>query len=370
MSDFPADTLKKWREQGSLRYLTHHLRVTIKGTAKAVTFKQVTRYWDKGWIDGAYPTPKGHRRIRYTDDTVERVAAMVRGAKATNIAIRYRTPTGEINYCGTIIPVKGCTKMEDVYKRARKAGLNKRDATNAAYAPIVRRAPSMTDIVWEYLHALEGTSEKEVAERMNLLSEVPASYLYQARDAEEFRARSRASRERFLSRLEARAGWDGFPRSSAEGEARRQKIRDLLLPLFDHQDRESFLAAYNLATELDRRVLVMDEVLERIMKTKEIAEMDESEKSEYRAQTYRKLQANAAAKPEALLLEIAAVSLKRSEQAPSAAALALALGVSRRALYRTYGKTGIKAALNLVRNDTTATHTSRTDRKKSNQNRV
>ena len=368
MSDFPADTLKKWREQGSLRYLTHHLRVTIKGTPKAVTFKQVTRYWDKGWIEGAYPTPKGHRRIRYTDDTVERVAAMVRGAKATNIAIRYHTT--EIDYGGTRIPVEGCTTMSDVYRRAREAGLNEQDAQNAAYAPICRGVPSMTDIVWEYLHALEGTSEKEVAERMNLLSEVPASYLYQARDAEEFRARSRASRERFLSMLEARAGWDGFPRSSAEGEARRQKIRDLLLPLFDHQDRESFLAAYNLATELDRRVLVMDEVLERIMKTKEIAEMDENEKREYRAQTYRKLQANAAAKPETLLLGIAVLFLKRSEQAPSAAALALALGVSRRALYRTYGKTGIKAALNLVRNDTTATHTSRTDRKKSNRNHV
>ena len=71
MSDYEA-ALRKWRDQGSLRYLARKLGVTPK---------QVTRYSDNGWIDGSYRTPKGHRRIRYADSTVENVALMVRQEK-------------------------------------------------------------------------------------------------------------------------------------------------------------------------------------------------------------------------------------------------------------------------------------------------
>ena len=120
-----------------------------------------------------------------------------------------------------------------------------------------------------------------------------------------------------------------------------RKIRDTLQPLFHQPDRESFLAAYNKAAELDTRI------------------MDDAE-------IFLPVQAKAEEKPGVMLLQIAVLSLKHSQKAPTAAALAQALGISRPALYRTYGKNVIQQTLDSVRNDLRAICTTRSDKKKSN----
>ena len=321
-------TQRLWRDSGSLRYLAHQLDVATK---------QIARYCDNGWIQGSYRTPKGHRRIHYTDDTVKHILAIVKSAKATNKEIRYHIDT--IDYCGTVIPVKGCTKMRDVYRRGRKAGLNDQDAKNAAYEPRgPKPAPHKIELAWEYFLARQGTSQIEVAERRSILSSVPVKYLYEAQDATEFRARSKDAWQRWLS---ANVSPRDSPHFSQEGEEKMRKIRDTLQPLFHQPDRESFLAAYNKAAELDTRI------------------MDDAE-------IFLPVQAKAEEKPGVMLLQIAVLSLKHSQKAPTAAALAQALGISRPALYRTYGKNVIQQTLDSVRNDLRAICTTRSDKKKSN----
>src|SRR6266446_10396966 len=95
---------ERWRRLGLLSYLAGELSVTVK---------QVSRYWDRGWIPNSYRTLGGARRVRYNDDTVEQVRRTVKAAKQTNIQIRYRIP--EICYKGTTVPVKGCNSMDDLY---------------------------------------------------------------------------------------------------------------------------------------------------------------------------------------------------------------------------------------------------------------
>jgi biotin operon repressor len=68
--------------------------------------------------------------------------------------------------------------------------------------------------------------------------------------------------------------------------------------------------------------------------------------------------------PQKMRLQVAAMSLHQSGQAPSAAALALALGISRPALYRAYGVREIREALKLLKNCATAASATRTDRKR------
>jgi hypothetical protein len=328
MSDLSPTTLQKWRDQGSLRYLAHHLGVTAK---------QVTRYWEYVQIDGAYRTSKGHRRIRYSDDTVERVALAVKCSKATNIAIRYHIPPFE--YCGTVIPVKGCTSRQDVYRRARKAGLDERDAWNAANGLLRSGAPPYRYLASELLQMGKGISEKEVDDCMSLYRRVPLRYLGEARDAKDFRARARVVWRKILSELKAKAGWD----SSQEGEARRQEIRNKIRPLLLQPDRDAFFLAYEKGTEVESRIM----------------EYKDDE------QTYRKVEAWAVTEPEIVSLRIAVRSLQHSEQNPTAAALAEALEISRPALYRRYKGPKIQEVLNELRNDPMAASATRTDRKKS-----
>ena len=355
MSDLLSANLKKWRERGDLRYLAHYLKKVIKPkgrytakpkgryTAKQeerYTVKQVQRFFDKDWIPGSYRTPKGHRRIRYTDDTVERVEERVKREKLTNIKIRYHTP--EHTYKGTTIPLKGCNKIEDVEKRARKAGLNRQDAKNAAYQ---LRAPGVAscdlNLVWDYLLVLKGTSQKEVTEKMSILSRVDASYLYEARDAEEFRARSLDAWQRFLFQLEKSAGWDGFPRASQEGQTRRQELRDYLYPFFHQPDRDAFLALYNKESEIDSRIL------------------------DFERPPLREVEAMALKEPKIIRIQMAALSLKQNEQKTTAVNLARSLGISRAALYRTYKAQEIDAALKLVKRCGEADRATPTEGKKS-----
>lgn len=220
MSDSEA-ALRKWRDQGSLRYLACELGVTPK---------QVTRYWDNGWIDCSYRTPKGHRRIRYADSTVEKVALMVRWAKEMNVRTRYHLT--QIDYCGTIIPVKGCNSVHDLYRRARKAGLSERAARNVAYTPDIHAPPS-EQIAWDSLLALNDTYGEEVLETMRVFSPFPLHFLLQASDSEDFRARAKRAWQKIRSFYELRE--ELRPLSSND-----QKARDIFQKLLSQPDLFSF----------------------------------------------------------------------------------------------------------------------------------
>src|SRR5438270_13489919 len=122
-----SDKYERWRRLGLLKYLATKLGRSVK---------QVTRYWDRNLIPGGYRTLGGGRRVRYTDDTVEQVRQAVKMANETNIEIRYRLGRiSKIHYRGTTVPVEGCNSMDDLYRRARKAGLSKQDARHWAYRP-------------------------------------------------------------------------------------------------------------------------------------------------------------------------------------------------------------------------------------------
>jgi hypothetical protein len=326
MSDF-GPRLGKWRDQGSLRYLARELDVTTK---------QVTRYWDNGCIDGCYQTPKGHRRIRYTDSTVENVALMVRRAKEWNVRIRYHLT--QIDYRGTIIPVKGCNSTRDLYRRARKAGLSKREARDVAYTPDIEAPPSPEQIAWDSLLALNRTYGEEVLETMRAFSLFPLHFLLQASDSEDFRARAKTAWQKLDSFFESRE--ELRPLSSND-----QKAKDAFQKLLSQPDLPSFISAWRKETELQYRVF------------------------ETNAETYKRAKEQAEKDPGALRLATAALTLRRKQQTPSARALAEELGMSRPALYRAFKSHAIQEALNLVRNDPQAIQESRNDKTAKGQKR-
>ena len=335
MSDSEA-ALRKWRDQGSLRYLARKLGVTTK---------QVTRYWDNGWIDGFYRTPKGHRRIRYADSTVENVALRVRWTKEWNVRIRYHLT--QIDYRGTIIPVKGCNSMHDLYERARKAGLSEPAARNVAYTPDIQAPLTTEQIAWYTQLALKRTYEEEVLERMRMFSVFPLHFLLQAStlhfllqasNSEDFRARAKRIRQKIRSLYESRE--ELRPLSSSE-----QKAKDLSQKLLSQPDLGSFKAAWKVAFELQHRPLKTN------------------------AKTYKRVREQAGKDPRALLLAAAAPTLKRKQQNPSARALAEELGMSRPALYRVFGSHEIQEALNSLCNDPQAIQESRNDKTVKGQKR-
>lgn len=325
MSDSEA-ALRKWRDQGSLRYLACELGVTPK---------QVTRYWDNGWIDCSYRTPKGHRRIRYADSTVEKVALMVRWAKEMNVRTRYHLT--QIDYCGTIIPVKGCNSVHDLYRRARKAGLSERAARNVAYTPDIHAPPS-EQIAWDSLLALNDTYGEEVLETMRVFSPFPLHFLLQASDSEDFRARAKRAWQKIRSFYELRE--ELRPLSSND-----QKARDIFQKLLSQPDLFSFTSDWSHAFELQHRPWRAN------------------------AETYKRAKEQAEKDPGALRLATAALTLRRKQQTPSARALAEELGISRPALYRAFKSHAIQEALNLVRNDPQAIQESRNDKTAKGQKR-
>ena len=326
MSDSEA-ALRKWRDQGSLRYLAREL---------GVSRKQVARYFDSGWIEGSYRTPKGHRRIRYGDSSVAKVALMVRWAKEMNVHIRYRLT--QIDYRGTIIPVKGCNSMHDLYRRARKAGLSDLAARNVAYTPDITAPPSTEQIAWDALLALNRTYGEEVLETMRVFSPFPLHFLLQASDSEDFRARAKTAWQKIRSFYESRE--ELHPLSSND-----QKAKDIFQNLLSQLDLPSFTSAWSDAFELQHRP----------WKTN--------------VETYKRVKEQAEKDPGTLRLLTAASTLKRKQQAPSARALAEELKMSRPALYRVFGSDAIQEALNLVRTDPQAIQESRNDRTAKGQKR-
>lgn len=308
MSD-SAEALQKWRDQGSLRYLASVLHVSNKRGRRCVTTKQIGRYCDAGWIPGSYRTPKGHRRIRYTDETAEQVACLLK------------------------------SRREE------------------------RPIELLRDLIW----AIKGTSQKEVTdwkrtfddERIaNLVYECRAptpqdvtpllvpDCIYQERDGKDFRVMAQAVLDEILAEIDAGAGWDGFPRSSPEGEALREKKRKYYRALLLQPDLESFKSAWDEATELTHRLMEFDAPGD----DKDREDDDENREGSGYALAMELVKTQ----PQATRLQIAALSLKHRDMPTTAAALARELGISRRALYRTYGKKAIQAALKMVRNDVRA----------------
>lgn len=310
MSTLP-DKLLQWRRLGLLRYLAVELDVSTK---------QITRYWDRGWIPNRRRTPGGARRVRYDEDTVERVRRTVRAAKQTNCEIRYRL--SQIEYCGTKIDLRGCNSMDDVFERAKAAGLTIRDAANVAYRPRLEETLSPDRLAWDSLWAKECTSEQEATESTRLFSLLPLAALIAATDARDFR------------RQAGRAWVRIQPHLKREPPARAELVRHLL----NQPDRQSFVEEWNKATELQHRIMNRtDEDLRRATKW-------------------------ASDNPNRARLHLAALQIYRLQQRPSALALARALDLSRPALYRVFGKTTIQATLSAIKHDLLAAEAKRNDK--------
>jgi len=318
-----SEKSQRWRRLGLLKYLASELGRTVK---------QVTRYWDSGLIPmpNRYRTPGGARRVRYTDDTVEHVRRAVKMAKETNIEIRYRIGSvSEMTYKGTTVPVQGCNSMDDLYRRARQAGLSKKDADNFAYrSRIGDPEPSPDQIASQTFWVLKCTSEEEVADSMRDLSEklscIPLESLIEETDPAEFRARASDVWRNICSRQTS-----GLP---------DLKTMALLRDLLSQQDRHSFVRKYFEITELENRIMEIDDA------------------------TFDKTHERAAQAPDQLQLEVAALKLRQQGRSPSGSAMAEMLKVSRGTLYRRFGGKAIQDALSIIRDDAHAARECRNDK--------
>ncbi len=351
--------MQRWRTQGSLRYLACELGVSTK---------QVTRYWDSGWISGGYRTPKGHRRIPYCKDTVERVRLAVRLVKDTNIEIRYRLPA--VEYCGTMISAVGCNSMRDLYREARKPkyGLSKRDAQRVAYRHRGNPGPTTESISWEMLRMQTDVSQAEIDDQDRTLAWLPLESLLEAKSTKEFRAKARRAWRAILS--EFRAEEQGRSHSTSLQVMRRKKSLEVLRKLLSEPDLRSFVSAFQLATESDHRIMSLAKKTPRaeisapsahdcqtaspleLLMMKEENELDTD--SETRPVGYFAIKDFAERNPNAARLYVASRQLKHQRQRPSATALARVLGLSRPGLYRMLGTKKIQQILRPLRNDALA----------------
>lgn len=292
---------QRWRRLGSLKFLASELAVSVK---------QAARYWDKGWVPNCIRTPGGARRVRYNDQTVEQVRRTVESAKQTNRAIRYWIGN-EITYCGTAIDVRGCKSMDDLFERARAAGLSKTHASNFAYRPRLQKTTSPDKLAWDSLWARESVTAQEAADSTRLFDLLPLAALLAATRQEEFQKIAEATWLRIEPYLEG------------ESQDKVQLLRHLL----NQPNRECFVREWNKATELDNRI--MNRTDEELRKAMQWASED----------------------PNRVRLHLAALQLHRSQQRPTGSTLARAFGLSRTALYRLFGKTAIQATLRGIRHD-------------------
>jgi hypothetical protein len=251
-------------------------------------------------------------------------------AKETNIEIRYRIGRiDEMGYKGTTVHVKGCNSMDDLYRRARQAGLSKKDAADFAYRPrIGDPEPSLDQIASQTFWALEGTSEEEAADTMRGLSEklscIPFVSLIGEKDPARFRARASEVWRNICSRQNS-----GMP---------DVKTMALLRDLLSQQDRHSFVRKYSEITELENRIMEIDDA------------------------TFYKTHERAAQAPDQLQLEVAALKVRQQGRSPSGSALAQLLKVSRGTLYRRFGGKAIQDALSIIRDDAHAARECRNDK--------
>jgi len=107
--------------------------------------------------------------------------------------------------------------------------------------------------------------------------------------------------------------------------------------LLSQPDRRSFVAEWSKATEVDNRIMNRTD------------------------HELRKARAWATSEPHQARLHLAALLVRRSQQSPSASALAQALQISRPALYRTFGRDAIQTVLKSIRHDPLAAETTRNE---------
>jgi len=301
---------------GLLKYLASELGVSVK---------QVTRYWDRNLIPNRYRTPGGARRIRYKHGTVEQVRRMVDAAKETNIQIRYRL--AEIRYKGLTVSVKGCNSMDDLYRRARKVGLSKREAADLAYRPRLKKpSPSSDEVAWQVMWALQGTSHEEVVKSMRELDCIPLLLLMAAKSDEDFQLRAKRALENIESSLT---------------NPEQQKAKIIAKELLSERDLRTFVQRWNEATELEQT----------------------------EARVFYQAKEQAVNDRDRLNLQVAVLRLKHQQSAPSSLALANSLNMSRPGLYRTFGVRAIQNALMAIRNDARSVLQSRNDKWARGQNR-
>jgi hypothetical protein len=272
--------LAAWRAEGSLQYLAHEL---------GVTQRHVVRYWDRGWIPGAYRKKRGgHRRVKYTDSTVAQVAQRVAVVKERNQERRYgRRPRGEVLWEARL--------LRDAILATQGLDLNA-----VAEDEMVLSLIQIEDLL---------ATESDAAFRRACFVNYREICIELARADE--RDRWRRKQWRFDSN-----GWE-------------ERVDRLILPLLTQPNLRAFAHAYETARE-------------------ELTWRD-SENPEIR----REVAGQFVASPShaVLFTGIAALKQKHPDRAPTATALAAALSLSRPALYRLYGAKTIRTALNTIRND-------------------
>jgi hypothetical protein len=242
----------------------------------------------------------------------------VTNAKETGANIRYRL--SQVNFKGTSFEAKACNSLSDLYRLARRAGLQKKDARLVAYRPRLNDPePSAGDLAWQLLLALQNTFQEEILKPAAALDFVPAASLMNAVTPEAFQG------------LAARALRDAHSFSALEDGGGTQAVRELL----NQRDRYAFARCWNKITELESRILYTQTAV------------------------YEAIHKQAAVDPNGVRLLVAVFAVKRDGQKPSARALSGALGLSRPALYRRFGKKAIQDALRLIRNDALSIHGTR-----------
>jgi len=306
----------------------------LRDTTLGVTTKQVARYWDNGWIEGRYRTQNGHRRIDYTDDTVEQVRFKVGVAKETNLQIRYHLT--KVEFGGRVVSLDGCNNMQDVYTRLRGAGLGESEARQHAFSARIASVDSRDDADLETLYTTKGTSVTEIAETRWRLRDLPLFDLLQAADDADFRNRARIALDDIITTMKAREEWDTLP--SEERISKRQNSLATFKKLLSKRSLASFLAAWKNAPELHHRFTTDD------------------------ATTYAELAGHSDERHAEIQLKAAATKLKHMESTTRAVDLARLFGISRQKLYRRFTAEQIQEALKAARNDVLAICESRNDK--------
>jgi hypothetical protein len=322
--------LEKWRARGSLQYLAHHLGVTLK---------QVTRYWDNGWIAGGYLTPRGHRRVRYTEDTVRHVRLLAKLSTETNKTIRYRMRP--IFHRGAEVDMAGCTNRRALYERLCRNGLSADEAqrvvdgvadrvADQVQVPEVERCQLSTVRAW--MAALERISAEELAQYDKLFGMIPVEVLVEARDPAEFRAAARQAWEEIAECLAYTA---------TLAKLARERVRPLLVGPMD-------LAEFQEAFERAHEEAYHPDVHEPAKLSMLFAQAEAGLSNEARPEFQRKVCERWGLNE--TVLKTAVLTLRQRVEKPTVTALAAVLGVSRRRLYHAFGAKAIREELRVLWN--------------------
>ncbi len=307
MSEFSAELLRL-RDLGLPKYLATCLKVTEK---------TVSRWWDAGLIPNTYRTPGGHRRIHYSDETIETVLRTVFLKKEKNRAIAGGKP---IKWRGRNLETKGCRNTQDLYNRALQNGFCPRDAELLASVPRGGGVPSFDpETIWfDLVYTATDVLPDDPGRKLPL---GPGEHLRiaQAQSEEAFRREA----QQIWAELLANYGLteESFRRYSEEHATEGFPEAEQLLHM---QTKAECLHYWNVLIAPVWRPL---EIQERVLQHLQIFTRSE---------------------PRRAFLLNQALILQINEQPLTATRLAEPLNISRRKLYREFGTEMIRASLKMA----------------------